>query len=451
MKTLLLFSTLFAFNIVFSQTTENTVTLTTSGTGKTLEEAKNNALRSAIEQAFGAFVSSKTEILNDQLVSDQITSVSSGNIQKFEIKSESKLPNDIWCTTLTATVSVDKLISFVQAKGVTVEIKGGLFALNVKQQILNENGEVNAILNLFELVYNNFGNCFNFELFAGRPVSLSNSNQNWEIPLKLRSLTNENISEYNKLFSDYLRALSLTQEELETYKSLNKETFKVKISSEGKVEEFYLRSSRSFDLLVWLGYFMESFQNNFIVYNDLGNLNSEYRWDIEQKIDFFGAFYPAVEFYFPSSGAVLRESSVKDIISLSNMEKITGYHVKSLDLENRFENGGISIKKPEGGIIVFPLIYLENLNWNEANQEVKKLSIQGYNNFELPSKSDFEILSRVLNIKCDWRRGNNYWTSDQGSGECATNQVLIVNECGDEFSCLDKNESLKKIIFIRRI
>ena len=44
---------------------DKTVTLTVSGTGKTLEEAKKNALRSAIEQAFGAFISSKTEILND--------------------------------------------------------------------------------------------------------------------------------------------------------------------------------------------------------------------------------------------------------------------------------------------------------------------------------------------------------------------------------------------------
>ena len=51
---------------------ENEVTLTVSGNGKTLEEAKNNALRSAIEQAFGAYISSKTEILNDNLVKDEI-------------------------------------------------------------------------------------------------------------------------------------------------------------------------------------------------------------------------------------------------------------------------------------------------------------------------------------------------------------------------------------------
>ena len=51
---------------------DKTVTLNVSGTGKNLEDAKTNALRSAIEQAFGAFISSKTEILNDNLVKDEI-------------------------------------------------------------------------------------------------------------------------------------------------------------------------------------------------------------------------------------------------------------------------------------------------------------------------------------------------------------------------------------------
>ena len=67
---------------------DQTVTLTVSGQGETLEDAKQNALRSAIEQAFGAFISSKTEILNDDLVKDEIVMISNGNIQDFEIISE---------------------------------------------------------------------------------------------------------------------------------------------------------------------------------------------------------------------------------------------------------------------------------------------------------------------------------------------------------------------------
>ena len=51
------------------------VTLTTMGDGATLEEAKNNALRNALEQAYGAFMSSSSIILNDELTKDEIVSV----------------------------------------------------------------------------------------------------------------------------------------------------------------------------------------------------------------------------------------------------------------------------------------------------------------------------------------------------------------------------------------
>ena len=47
---------------------DNTVTLVVSGQGKTQDEAKQNALRSAIEQAFGTFISSETVINNDSFV-----------------------------------------------------------------------------------------------------------------------------------------------------------------------------------------------------------------------------------------------------------------------------------------------------------------------------------------------------------------------------------------------
>ena len=49
-------------NVSFAQE-DKTVTLTVSGQGQTQDEAKQNALRNAIEQAFGTFISSNTEIL----------------------------------------------------------------------------------------------------------------------------------------------------------------------------------------------------------------------------------------------------------------------------------------------------------------------------------------------------------------------------------------------------
>ena len=51
-----------------------TITLVTSGTGDTKEEAVKNALRSALEQTYGAFVSSNSQVVNDELVKDEIVS-----------------------------------------------------------------------------------------------------------------------------------------------------------------------------------------------------------------------------------------------------------------------------------------------------------------------------------------------------------------------------------------
>jgi len=54
------------------QTDNKDVLITASGSGTSQELAKQTALRNAIEQAFGAFISSKTEIFNDEIVADQM-------------------------------------------------------------------------------------------------------------------------------------------------------------------------------------------------------------------------------------------------------------------------------------------------------------------------------------------------------------------------------------------
>ena len=126
MKKLLLLLTL-VFTFTASAQDDKTVTLVVSGQGKTQDEAKQNALRSAIEQAFGTFISSKTEILNDNLVKDEIVSVTNGNIQKYEVLSEVQIPDGGYATSLKAIVSVSKLTSFCASKGVAIKFKDESF------------------------------------------------------------------------------------------------------------------------------------------------------------------------------------------------------------------------------------------------------------------------------------------------------------------------------------
>lgn len=61
---------LFLSVLVCNAKDEKTLNLTVSGQGKTQDEARQMALRNAIEQAVGTIISSKTEIFNDNLIKD---------------------------------------------------------------------------------------------------------------------------------------------------------------------------------------------------------------------------------------------------------------------------------------------------------------------------------------------------------------------------------------------
>jgi hypothetical protein len=242
LKTILsIFFILLATTNAFSQTDSKDVSITSSGSGKTLEDAKQAALRSSTEQAFGAFISSKTEMFNDQVVADQMASVSSGNIKSYEVLNESQLPDGSWGVTLKTIVSVDKLTSFVEAKGIAIEIKGGMFALNIKQQLLNEQGEIKAVSEMVGLLHEPMQISFDYVIKSSDPKSLDAESKNWEIPLVVTATTNKNIDFCANYCIKTLAALSLSSEEVTSYQSLNKTVFPVVINYNGVAKTFYLR------------------------------------------------------------------------------------------------------------------------------------------------------------------------------------------------------------------
>ena len=59
------------------------VTLTVTGSGKTKEDAVKSALRSALEQTYGAFVSSNTTIVDDELIKDEISTISNNCVKSY--------------------------------------------------------------------------------------------------------------------------------------------------------------------------------------------------------------------------------------------------------------------------------------------------------------------------------------------------------------------------------
>jgi len=232
-------------------TSERTFTITVNGSGKTLDEAKQSALRSAIEQAFGTFISAKTEILNDSLVKDEIISITNGNIERMDILNETKINDNSYMITLNAVVSVNKLIKYCESKGVNVEFKGSLFAFNINQQILNEKNEIVAIENMIKVLKEIAKNSFEYQIETFEPISVNNSNDFWEIPIKVIVNTNSNFNNIPLIISTTLKGIGLTNDQINNYKSQNKITHPITFAAnESEYNQFFLRNEKSIKLLI---------------------------------------------------------------------------------------------------------------------------------------------------------------------------------------------------------
>ncbi len=228
-------------NNATTNTDDKTVTLTVTGQGKTIDEAKTNALRSAIEQAFGAFISSNTTILNDRLVKDEIVSVTNGNIQKYDVMNETTLPDGSYATTLKAIVSVNKLTTFCESKGVKIEFQGGLFAMNIKQKKLAEKSEEIAIWNTLFILNPILNQSFDYKLKSSEPIEIDHSKDLFQIKFEIDCIANSNMAVVFEYLKKTLSSISLTKSEIEDFKSLNIKIYTIKIDG----NEYSLRNEKS--------------------------------------------------------------------------------------------------------------------------------------------------------------------------------------------------------------
>ena len=233
MKTKVFLIALFVLNIFqISAQNNDEVTLVVSADGTTKEEAKKTALRSAIEQAYGTFVSANTTILNDDLVKDEIVTISSGNIKKYDEIACVTLPNGNQSVTLNATVCISKLVSYAQKKGATTEFAGAAFAMDIKMKELNKQNELIAIKHMEEKL-NSISNLFDFTLELQTPKA-ENKYRNREkgtisdvyiVKGKVDVFYNDNTLLYNTILINTLEALALSEEEQKDYEEKGIRTY----------------------------------------------------------------------------------------------------------------------------------------------------------------------------------------------------------------------------------
>ena len=219
-----------------AQNNVDIVTQTTTAEGKTKDEAVTTALRNAIEQTFGTFISSKTEIVNDDLIKDEIVSVSSGNIQKYEILSSTILPNGNTFVSVQSNVSVSKLTKFTESKGIEAEFKGALFSANVKLQQLYEKNTITVLNNLITIIKGIIADSYDYKISVSDPVFEGNDmkGDRWRVQHTIDITPNKNMENVYTLLVKTLAGISLNEEERKNYKSLNKNVFEIAIVPNNK-------------------------------------------------------------------------------------------------------------------------------------------------------------------------------------------------------------------------
>jgi hypothetical protein len=198
---------------------EKEVNLTVSGQGKTIDEAKANGFRSAIEQAYKVFISSNTEILNDDIIKNEI--VSNGNIKEFEVLNQGNLANGVHTILLRITISITKLTDFCKIKGIPIEIKGsGLLGDNLKLRRLKEENEISILNNLNLICKDILLNSFEHNL-KHDPPKFNAELKKWEIPFTITIESNQNLKNIAYELYPLLYSIGLTTDDYKQYAELN--------------------------------------------------------------------------------------------------------------------------------------------------------------------------------------------------------------------------------------
>ena len=227
--------------ILNAKSKDKDIVLTVFGDGNTQKEAIDSALRSAIEQTFGAFISSSSEVLNDELVNDEIRTISSGYVKKYQCLSENKLPNGNVSVTLKAILSAQKVFQYCSSKGSSVDFDGESFAIDLKMRNLNKNNEKIALTHLRQGLKELSARAFDFQLKTSQPILKKEfrreTNQRYEyecyqIKCLVSVYSNNNTSLfYEQLFST-LSSLAMTLSEIGEYNQLKIPYYQLRIGYE---------------------------------------------------------------------------------------------------------------------------------------------------------------------------------------------------------------------------
>lgn len=200
------------------------ISIIVSSDGATIDDAINSALRSALEQTYGAFISSNTTILDNILLEDEIVSLSSGTVKSYKTITKEQMPNGRWYVMLEATVGMNEFASFVNSKGNSVEVDMDSFDANIKMAEMNRISEKKIISNAIAQVQS-IGELWDYELILAEPQKGKNDQYYIQGSVKIRY--NKNSIMAVKILKDALESVAMSEKEIKQYEQWNIEYYPV--------------------------------------------------------------------------------------------------------------------------------------------------------------------------------------------------------------------------------
>jgi hypothetical protein len=156
LKTILLIALALSVNAFAQEDKLNIVNVIVVSSGETENKALIDALRSALTQTSSVFISSNTQIINDEITKDEISMINNGSIAGYKVLDKIINSNGSFLITYEVSVSITQLSSFVVNSGGSTELQGGLFANNIKLMELNEKAELKSIKDLLDIEEEDF-------------------------------------------------------------------------------------------------------------------------------------------------------------------------------------------------------------------------------------------------------------------------------------------------------
>lgn len=238
--------TLISFNV----TSQNTIKIKSSGYGISEMEAIKNAQRNAIEQTLGTYISSKTLVQNDELLSDNISSISDGEILDYKLLESTELSEKDFFVVIDVKVSKSQVANYFNRNSETaIEFQGDLFSNNIEIIDLNKISEINSVKNLLDVANKYVENLVNYGIIQDGFPQIKSDNL-FEVDYTIVGRTNINIIELQTLFINSLQRISLKSSEWKRLKQYGYDRYGKNINY-GKTGNgtFYFRDKKSIELI----------------------------------------------------------------------------------------------------------------------------------------------------------------------------------------------------------